>query len=111
MTEFAYNNAKNTSSNYSPFELNFGFYPRVSYKGDVNPQSRSKTADQLPTELDTLMSVYRENFQHAHEFQKHYHAKHAKPKRYAPKDKVWLNKKYIKIKQNCKLKFKFFGSF
>ncbi len=34
-----------------------------------------------------------------------------KPRSYAPDEKVWLNSKYIKIKQNCKLKTKFFGSF
>lgn len=30
-----------------------------------------------------------------------------KPKSYAPDDEVWLNSKYIKIKQNWKLKTKF----
>ena len=40
--------------------------------------------------------------------QKRYHDKHAKPKSYAPRDKVWLNSKYIKTKRNRKLKFKYF---
>ena len=111
MAEFAYNNAKNISTGYTSFELNCGFHPRVSYKEDVDPRSRSKTADQLATELQTLMSVCRENLQHAQELQKRYHDKHAKPKSYAPGDKVWLNSKYIKTKRNCKLEFKFFGPF
>ena len=34
-----------------------------------------------------------------------------KPKSYALGDKVWLNSKYIKIKQNRKLEAKFFGPF
>ena len=34
-----------------------------------------------------------------------------KPKSYSPGDKVWLNSKYIKTKQNRKLEAKFFGPF
>ena len=34
-----------------------------------------------------------------------------KPKSYVPGHKVWLNSKYIKTKQNQKLKAKFFGLF
>ena len=67
MAEFAYNNAKNTSTGYIPFELNCGFHPRVSYKEDVNPHFKSKTAEQFATELLTLMSVCRENLQYAQE--------------------------------------------
>ena len=111
MAEFAYNNAKNVSTDYTLFELNCGFHLKVSYKKDVDPCSRSKTADQLATELQTLISVCRKNLQYTQELQKHYYDKHAKPKSYAPEDKVWLNSKYIKIKQNCKLEFKFFGPF
>ena len=57
------------------------------------------------------MSVCRKNLQHAQKLQKRYHDKHAKPKSYAPGDKVWLNSKYIKTKRNRKLEFKFFGPF
>ena len=111
MAELAYNNTKNTSTGYTPFELNCGFHPRVSYKEDVDPRSRSKTTDQLATGLQTLISMCRKNLQHAQELQKRYHDKHAKPKSYAPGDKVWLNSKYIKTKRNRKLEFKFFGPF
>ena len=111
MAEFAYNNVMNTSTGYTPFELTCGFHPRVSYKEDVDPCSKSKSADQLATKLHILMSVCRENLQHVQELQKRYHDKHAKPKSYAPGDKVRLNSKYIKTKQNRKLEFKFFGPF
>ena len=65
MAEFTYNNAKNAGTGYTSFELNCGFHPRISYEKDVNPRSKSKTADQLATELNTLISVCMENFQHA----------------------------------------------
>lgn len=46
------------------------------------------------------MTIYWENLQHAQEFQKWAHNKGKKPKSYALGDKVWLNRKYIKTKQN-----------
>ena len=91
MAKFAYNNAKNPSIGYTPFELNFDIYPRVFYKKDVNPRFKTKTADQLATELHTLMSVYKVNLQHAQELQKRFHNKHIKPRNFVPGDKFWLN--------------------
>ena len=64
MAKFAYNNAKNTSTIYTPFEFNCGFYSRVSCKNVVDPPSKSKTVDQLILELQTLMSVYKKNLQY-----------------------------------------------
>ena len=61
MTEFAYNNAKNASTGYTPFGLNYGYHPRMSYKEDVNFQSKSKSADKLSAELRELMIVCWEN--------------------------------------------------
>ena len=59
MTEFAYNNAKNASIGFSLFELNCGYYPRVSYKKEktLNSHSKSKTAEKLSSELRELMIV------------------------------------------------------
>ena len=57
MAEFAYNNAKNASTGHTLFELNCGYYPRMSYKKDVNPRSQSKSANKLSAELKKLMIV------------------------------------------------------
>ena len=65
MAEFAYNNAKNASIGHTPFELNCGFYPRVSFEDDVNPCSRSCSADKLTKELRELMDIYQQNLLHA----------------------------------------------
>ena len=70
MTEFAYNNAKNASNGYTPFELNYGYHPRMSYKEDIDSRSQSKSADELSVELRELMIVCRENLHHAQELQK-----------------------------------------
>ena len=57
------------------------------------------------------MTVCRENLHHAQEHQKQAHNKGVKPRSYGPSDKVWLNSKYIKTKQNRKLETKFFRLF
>ena len=57
------------------------------------------------------MTVCRKNLYHAQKLQKQVHGKNVKPKSYAFGDKIELNSKYIKTKQNRKLKAKFFGSF
>lgn len=67
MAEFAYNNAKNASTSHSSFKLNCDFHPRVSYKEDVNPWSKSKAINELTTELRELTTVYRKNLQHTQE--------------------------------------------
>ena len=108
MAEFAYKNAKNTSTGYTPFELNCGYHPQMSYEKEVNPRSKSKSADKLLAELRELIFVCRENLYYAQKLQKRAHNKGVKPKSYAPGGKVWLNSKYIKTKRNQKLKAKFF---
>ena len=57
------------------------------------------------------MTICWENFHHAQELQKQAHNKDVKPRSYVPSDKVWLNSKYIKTKQNRKLEAKLFGLF
>ena len=98
MVEFAYNNAKNASSGYTPFELNYGYYFRMSYKDNIDPCSKSKSADKLLIELGELIIVCRENLHYAQKLQKQVYNKGIKPRSYASNDKVWLNSKYIKTK-------------
>ena len=66
----------------------------MSYKKDVKLRSKSK-----------------KNLYYAQELQKRADNKSVKPRSYTPKDKIWLNNKYIKTKQNRKLKAKFFRPF
>ena len=65
MAEFAYNNAKNTSTSHTSFELNCGYHPCVSYKENVDPCSKSKSVDDLANDLTELMIVCQENLHHA----------------------------------------------
>ena len=111
MAEFAYNNAKNINTGRMPFELNCGYHPWMSYKKKVDPRSKLKSVDKLLAELRKLMIVCQENLHHTQKLQKRAHDKGVKLRNYAPNDKVWLNSKYIKTKQNRKLEAKFFRSF
>ena len=65
IAEFAYNNAKNASTSHTPFELNCGYHPRVSFKEDIDSRSRSCSANELAEELKELIEVCCQNLFHA----------------------------------------------
>ena len=88
MAEFAYNNAKNTSTGFTPFELNCGYHPRVSYKEDLDPCLQSKITEELSFELRNLMAACQQNLYHVQKLQKQAQNKDVKPQSYAPSDKV-----------------------
>ena len=111
MMEFAYNNAKNASTDHIPFKLNCGYHSRVSFKENVDSCSRSCFANKLAEELRKLIEVCCQNLHHVQELQKRAHDKEVKSNSYTLSEKVWLNSKYIKIKKNKKLESKFFGPF
>ena len=70
MAEFAHNNAKNASTGYIPFKLNYGYHPRVSFKEDVDPRSKSCFSNKLAEEVKKLMEVCCQNLLHAQNLQK-----------------------------------------
>ena len=88
MAEFAYNNAKNASTDFTPLELDYGYHPRISYKEDLDLRSQSKTTEELSSELQNLMAACQQNLHHAQKLQKRAHNKVVKPQSYAPGDKV-----------------------
>ena len=64
MAEFAYNNAKNASTGYIFFELNYRYLLCVSYKKDLNLRLKSKTGEKLFSKLQNLIAVCQQNFYH-----------------------------------------------
>ena len=79
MAEFAYNNAKNASTGYTPFKLNCEYHPWVSYKEDLDPRSQSKNAKELSSKFQSLIAVCQQNLYHAQELQKQAYDKRVKP--------------------------------
>lgn len=53
----------NASINYMPFNLNYSYHPRNSYK-DINPYSRFKEANKLANNVKNLMTSCKKNFYH-----------------------------------------------
>ena len=82
MAEFAYNNAKNASTGHTLFELNCGYYLYVSYEEDVDPHSKSKSADELSAELNELITFCRKILYYAQKLQKQAQDKSIKPRSY-----------------------------
>ena len=111
MAELVYNNGKNANTGHTLFKFNCGYHYYVFFEEDTNFYFQSKTAKELSSELRKIMIVCRENLHHAQELQKRAHNKSVNPKSYALGDKVWLNNKYIKSKQNRNLEAKFLGPF
>lgn len=77
MAGFAYNNAKNARTGHSPFELNCGYHPRISFEEDIDPRSKSCSTDVLANELRELMTICPQNLLHAQDLQKRAHDKGA----------------------------------
>ena len=57
MIKFIYNNTKNVSTGYTPFELNCGYHPQILYKEEVNLCSKFKLADKLLAKLRELIII------------------------------------------------------
>ena len=47
MAKFVYNNAKNTNTSHISFKLNCDYYLCISNKKNINPYSKSKSANEL----------------------------------------------------------------
>ncbi len=61
MAEFAYNNAKNASTSHTLFKPNCSYYPKVSFKKDVDLRLRSRFTNKLAEELKELIKVCYQN--------------------------------------------------
>ena len=57
IAEFAYNNAKNTSTGHIFFKLNCRYHLWVSYKKDLDFCSKSKTTKELSSELQNFIAI------------------------------------------------------
>ena len=88
MAKFAYNNAKNASTGYTSFKFNCGYHPRVSFKEDVDPYLKSRSAEKLAGKLRELIKVCCQNLLYAQKLQKRAHDKGIKSRSYTPGEKV-----------------------
>ncbi len=67
MAEFVYNNAKNASIGHISFKLNYNYHLGIFFDEDVDPCSRSRSANKLVEEMRELMEVCCQNLLYAQE--------------------------------------------
>ncbi len=88
MAEFAYNNIKNASTSHISFELNCNYYPKMSFKFEINPRLRSCSANELAKELKKLIEICCQNLLHGQELLKKAYDKKVNNRSYTTSKKV-----------------------
>ena len=88
MAEFIYNNPYNTSISHTPFEFNYGYHPKVSFKEIVNLRSRFRYVNKLVKELKKLIEICCQNLFYVQELQNRAHNQRVKSCNYTAGEKV-----------------------
>jgi hypothetical protein len=115
LAEFAYNNARHSSTRMSPFFANYGLHPRCTLRvmptppgGSPNPSAEDLARkyraihDQAKAELQRAQTKYKET----------YDARHKETPPFGPGDLVWLSRKHISTtRPSSKLDVKRLGPF
>ena len=86
--KFAYNNAKNSVTDISPFEANLGYSPRMSWDENIDPRSRSQATVDNAKHLFTLMNVCKDAILTAQQSQIEYANKYRKSRDYKVGDLI-----------------------
>ena len=95
VAEFAFNNAKNSSTKQSPFFANLAYHP--TFKPQLTERSTVPAAHDLAQRLDHIHAELRAELQHAQEQQSKYFNQHVQESpQYQPDQLVWLLRRNIK---------------
>ncbi|GJJ71691.1 hypothetical protein EMPS_04048 [Entomortierella parvispora] len=95
--EFAYNNAVNASTGYSPFFLNTGQHPRLPTALLSVPSSSVPTVDSFLTEQATTLILAQDALQRAQDHQEEQANKRRRDRKFKVGDKVLLSAANITI--------------
>lgn len=116
--EFAYNNAKQTSMQLSPFLLTYGQHPHIptNLLGNPVPKTRVQTTNEFVAEMSGLLNIARDNLQQAQENQTKYADQARVTKNFQVGDLVLVSTEHLlptseQARRSRKLRQKFTGPY
>lgn len=71
IVKFAYNNAKNMTTDHISFEFNCNYHLFISFEDETNPCLKFRSANKLAKELRNLILIYQQILLHTQKLQKH----------------------------------------
>jgi Reverse transcriptase (RNA-dependent DNA polymerase)/RNase H-like domain found in reverse transcriptase/Integrase zinc binding domain/Chromo (CHRromatin Organisation MOdifier) domain len=114
LAEFAYNNAKHSSTLVSPFYANYGYHPRMSISTHVSQvEGSNPAAEEFVKKMERIHQDLAHNLREAQaKYKKHYDAHVKDHPQYKVGDFVWLSRKNISTtRPSAKLDFRRLGPF
>ncbi len=100
IADFAYNNIENISIDYTLSKLNCEYHQKSFFENKTNLQLRFCFANKLANKLKKWIEICYQNQLYIDQQLKRAYDREVKSHSYTFNEKVLLNSKYIKIKQN-----------